>query len=128
METLKRDDVSLVDKGGAVLGRFVGNIKKVGRLVGKKISQVLDAAERQMMADATEKAATAKTSQPVKWKSTSKRTGKKTEGMVIPGDIYTNADGQQCRDMRQIVTKDGATIEDQVRVCNQDNDWGAAAI
>ncbi|MBK8638684.1 MAG: hypothetical protein IPN92_10500 [Chromatiaceae bacterium] len=48
---------------------------------------------------------------------------KKTTGYVIPGDIYINDKGQQCRNIEQIAEKDGKTIQGRTTACKTANGW-----
>lgn len=127
-DTLKRDNTTLAEKGGALLGGFFAGIATVGHAIGETFTEILDAAEREMMASATKKATVSKPHQPVKWKSRSKKTGKTTSGTVVAGEIYTKSEGQMCRDIKQVVNKDGETFEDTVTTCKTDAGWTSSAL
>lgn len=122
------NDKSLATKGGEVIGGVFAGFSNLGHAIGKAITDVLDEAERHMLASATERAATAKTNKRVAWSSRSKKTGKVTKGYVIPGEVYTKADGQSCREIKQVVEKDGKNLEEKKLMCKTANGWGPSTI
>jgi len=122
------NDNSLATKSGEVIGGVFAGFASVGHAIGNAITDVLDEAERHMLTSATNRAATSKANKRVTWSSRSKKTGKVTKGYVIPGDVYTKADGQTCREIKQVVEKDGKNLEETKLVCKTANGWGPAAI
>ena len=127
--------------GTPLVGALIGGI--AGGIIGNAIGAYLDEQERQAMDAAMRKAAEAKTGERVvvtvpktsKTPSTSKSTTTSTKTSkdvtkieVIPGDSYTNAAGQQCRPMEQVVEKDGKTIQGKSAMCNTGKGWTEAAV
>ncbi len=51
------------------------------------------------------------------WKS------KETTGYVIPGPIYVNTSGQQCRNIEQIAYKNGERITGKATACKTERGW-----
>lgn len=82
------------------------------------------------MEAAMNKAALAKPNQKIAWTSPtpSKKSGKKTTGYIIPGEIYTNNSGQQCRNLEQVADKDGQTIKGTTTTCKTKKGWEASAV
>jgi hypothetical protein len=126
--TVKSENASLAEKSGAVLGGLFAGVAKVGHAIGSTLTEALNAAEREMMASATKKATVSKANRPVKWRSTSKKTGKTTEGTVVAGEIYTKSEGRVCRDIQQVVKKDGETHKETVTACKTQAGWTSAAL
>ena len=115
--------------GSPWVGALIGGL--AGGIIGNAIGAYLDEQERQAMDAAMRKAAAeAKPNQKVAWTAPapSKKSGKKTTGYVIPGEIYTNAAGQQCRNIEQVAEKDGQTIQGKTTACKTDKGWTEAAV
>jgi len=111
------------------MGALIGGL--AGGIIGNAIGAYLDDQERQAMEAAMRKAAAeAKPNQKVAWTAPkpSKKSGKKTTGYVIPGEIYTNAAGQQCRNIEQVAEKDGETIKGKTTACKTDKGWTETAV
>lgn len=49
----------------------------------------------------------------------------KITGYVIPGEIYFNAQGLQCRNIEQVADKDGKTIQGKTTACKTEGGWKA---
>jgi surface antigen len=126
--TNQEKDKSLATKSGEVIGGVFAGFANMGHAIGNAITDVLDEAERHMLTSATNRAATSKANKRVTWSSRSKKTGKVTKGYVIPGEVYTKADGQTCREIKQVVEKDGKNLEATKLVCKTANGWGPSAI
>jgi surface antigen len=111
-----------------LIGALIGGI--AGGIIGGAIGAQLDEQERLAMAAAMKKAAVAKPNKKIAWKSPtpSKKSGKKTTGYVIPGEIYTNTSGQQCRNIEQVAEKDGQTIQGKTTACKTSKGWTEAAV
>ena len=111
-----------------VIGALIGGI--AGGVIGAAIGAQLDEQERIAMEAAMQKAAVAKPNQKIAWTSPtpSKKSGKKTTGYVIPGEIYTNTSGQQCRNIEQVAEKDGQTIQGKTTACKTNKGWTEAAV
>ena len=114
--------------GNPRIGALIGGI--AGGVIGAAIGAQLDEQERMAMEAAMQKAAVAKPNQKIAWKSPtpSKKSGKKTTGYVIPGEIYTNTSGQQCRSIEQVAEKDGQTIQGKTTACKTSKGWEASAV
>ncbi len=114
--------------GNPLVGALIGGI--AGGVIGAAIGAQLDEQERLAMEAAMQKAVVAKPNQKIAWKSPtpSKKSGKKTTGYVIPGEIYTNTSGQQCRSIEQVADKDGQTIQGKRTACKTSKGWEAAAV
>ena len=124
----QENDKSPAAKGGEILGGVFAGIAKVGHAIGNAITDVLDEAERHMLASATKEATTAKANKRVAWSSRSKKTGKVTKGYVVPGEVYTKADGQTCREIKQVVEKDGENLVETKLACKTAKGWETSAI
>jgi surface antigen len=122
------NDKSPAAKGGEILGGVFAGIAKAGHAIGNAITEVLDEAERHMLASATKQATTSKANQRVAWSSRSKKTGKVTKGYVIPGEVYTRPDGQTCREIKQVVEKDGKNLVETKLACKTAQGWETSAI
>lgn len=111
-----------------IIGALIGGI--AGGVIGAAIGAQLDEQERIAMEAAMQKAALAKPNQKIAWTSPtpSKKSGKKTTGYVIPGEIYTNTSGQQCRNIEQVAQKDGETIQGKTTACKTNKGWTEAAV
>ncbi len=111
-----------------LIGALIGGI--AGGVIGAAIGAQLDEQERIAMEAAMQKAAVAKPNQKIAWTSPtpSKKSGKKTTGYVIPGEIYTNTSGQQCRNIEQVAEKDGQTIQGKTTACKTNKGWTEAAV
>ena len=128
--------------GGALAGAIIANNSGANPLIGALIGGIavgvigaaigaqLDEQERIAMEAAMQKAAEAKPNQKIAWTSPtpSKKSGKKTTGYVIPGEIYTNTSGQQCRNIEQVAEKDGQTIQGKTTACKTNKGWTEAAV
>jgi surface antigen len=111
-----------------LIGALIGGI--AGGVIGAAIGAQLDEQERIAMEAAMQRAAVAKPNQKIAWTSPtpSKKSGKKTTGYVIPGEIYTNTSGQQCRNIEQVAQKDGQTIQGKTTACKTNKGWTEAAV
>jgi surface antigen len=111
-----------------LIGALIGGI--TGGVIGAAIGAQLDEQERIAMEAAMQRAAVAKPNQKIAWTSPtpSKKSGKKTTGYVIPGEIYTNTSGQQCRNIEQVAEKDGQTIQGKTTACKTNKGWTEAAV
>ena len=127
--------------GNPLVGALIGGI--AGGIIGSSIGAYLDEQERLAMEAAMIKAAAeAKAGEKVVWtaqtpttptktsKSTKTATQTKTTttGYVVAGESYTNASGQQCRNMEQVAEKDGQTIQGKTTMCNTGKGWTEAAV
>ncbi|MCO5759902.1 MAG: hypothetical protein EP309_06005 [Gammaproteobacteria bacterium] len=114
--------------GSPWVGALIGGL--AGGLIGGAIGAQLDEQERQAMEAAMQRATVAKANQKIAWTSPtpSKKSGKKTTGYVIPGEIYTNAAGQKCRNIEQVAEKDGQTIQGKTTACKTEKGWTEAAV
>ena len=114
--------------GSPWVGALIGGL--AGGIIGNAIGAYLDDQERQAMDAAMRRAAEAKPNQKVAWTAPapSKKSGKVTTGYVIPGEIYTNSAGQQCRNIEQVAEKDGQTIQGKTTACKTDKGWTEAAV
>jgi len=114
--------------GNPLIGALIGGI--AGGVIGAAIGAQLDEQERLAMEAAMHKAALAKPNQKIAWTSPtpSKKSGKKTTGYIIPGEIYTNNSGQQCRNLEQVADKDGQTIKGSTTTCKTKKGWEASAV
>ena len=114
--------------GNPWVGALIGGL--AGGLIGNAIGAYLDEQERIAMEAAMQKAVVAKPNQKIAWtaSSPSKKSGVKTKGYVVPGEIYTNASGQQCRNFEQVAEKDGETLQGKVTKCKTDKGWTEAAV
>ncbi len=115
--------------GSPWVGALIGGL--AGGIIGNAIGAYLDEQERQAMDAAMRRAAAeAKPNQKVAWKAPapSKKSGKVTTGYVIPGEIYTNSAGQQCRNIEQVAEKDGQTIQGKTTACKTNKGWTEAAV
>jgi surface antigen len=137
---------------GAAIGAAIGG------LIGNRIGAYLDEQERKALAAATQRAMTAKANQKIAWKapppktspkvasssrssstsssksSSAKKTtaaaqpAKPAHGYVVPGEIYTKSDGQQCRNIEQVAYKDDKVLKDSTTACKTSSGWQAAAV
>ncbi len=114
--------------GNPLIGALIGGI--AGGIIGGAIGAQLDENERREMEAAMRRAAVAKPNQKIAWSSPtpSKKSGKKTKGYVIPGEIYTNTSGQKCRNIEQVAEKDGERIQGKTTACKTDKGWTEAAV
>lgn len=51
----------------------------------------------------------------------------KTTGYIIPGEVYMNTSGQQCRTIEQVVEKNGQIMKGKTTACKTANGWTEAA-
>ena len=110
--------------GSPWVGALIGGL--AGGIIGNAIGAYLDEQERQAMEAAMVRAAAeAKPNQKVVWTAPapSKKSGKKTTGSIIPGEIYTNSSKQQCRNMETATVKDGQTFQEKTTLCKTDTGW-----
>jgi len=114
--------------GNGVLGGLFAGFASAGHAIGNAIGGVLNEVERQLMASATQRASNAKANQRISWSSKSQTTGKTTKGYVVPGEIHTKADGRQCRDIKQVIEKDGKTYEETKLTCKTSTGWEDSAL
>jgi surface antigen len=114
--------------GSPWVGALIGGL--AGGLIGGAIGAQLDEQERHAMEAALQGATVAKANKKIAWTSPtpSKKSGKKTTGYVIPGEIYTNAAGQKCRNIEQVAEKDGQTIQGKTTACKTEKGWTEAAV
>ncbi len=116
-------------QGSGGLGASIfKSLANMGHAIGNAIGGVLDQVERRMLASATQRAASGEANQRISWQSRSSETGKVTRGYVVPGEIYTQADGRKCRDILQVVEKDGKAIEATTTTCQQGKGWREVAL
>ena len=114
--------------GGAESGGIYGGFASIGHSIGKALGGMFDEVERQFLGSAKQKAANAKTNERITWSARSSKTGKTTKGYVVPGEIYTKADGRKCRQLRQVTQKDGKTYEENSLVCKSGQGWEDATL
>jgi len=114
--------------GGSAGGSLWAGFTRVATALGTSIGGVFDQVERQLLGNARQRAANAKANQRVNWSARSSTTGKTTKGYVIPGEIHTNSEGRQCRNLRQVTNKDGKTYEETSVVCKSNQGWEDAAL
>ena len=114
--------------GNPWVGALIGGL--AGGLIGNAIGAYLDEQERLAMEAAMQKATLAKPNEKIVWTSSkpSQKSGKKTKGYIVPGEIYTNASGQQCRNFEQVAEKDGQTLQGKVTKCQTDQGWAETAV
>ena len=110
------------------MGGIFAGFANAGHVIGNALGNVFNEVERQMMASATQRAAQAKANKRISWSSKSQTTGQTTKGYVVPGEIYTKADGRQCRDIKQVIEKESKTYEETKMVCKTATGWEAAAL
>jgi surface antigen len=110
---------------GAVVGALLGGT------LGYGIGSYLDEREREQLALATRKASTGKTGTPITWRATKRVTttgGTTTDvvtasGWITPVDeVHTTANGDSCRDVQSVATKNGRTFQDKAEIC-QSSGW-----
>ncbi len=115
-------------KAGSESGGIYGGFASIGHSIGKALGGIFDEVERQFLGSAKQRAANAKTNERITWSARSSKTGKTTKGYVVPGEIYTKADGRQCRQLRQVTQKDGKTYEENSLVCKSGQGWEEATL
>lgn len=105
--------------GGAVIGALAGGI------LGNRIGASLDQREQQRVAEASQRAASARTGEQVQWSAVNEQGQTTASGWVMPtSEPVQAANGQTCRQIRQVATKGGQTQQEDVTVCRaQNSDW-----
>ncbi|MFE8033508.1 glycine zipper domain-containing protein [Thiohalocapsa marina] len=126
----------IADNSGqnAWVGALIGGM--AGGLIGNAIGAALDEQERKAMAAATKRALEAEPNKKVAWKAPAKPAktttsgsttkAEPTTGYVVAGEVFTNASGQQCRNVDQVANKDGQRYQGQVTACKTSSGWSEA--
>ena len=105
--------------GGSVAGQVLqSHAGAIGGLVGGAIGAALDEEDRQRLAQTT-RAAFASGQRKT---FSNKQTG--VRGTVTVTSSRVNANGQQCRTVKQdVIVKDGTALSDTVSACKGPNGW-----
>lgn len=119
---------SQAGKGVSESDGIYGSLASIGHSIGQALGGMFDEVERRFLSSAQQRAANAKTNERITWSARSSKTGKTTKGYVVPGEVYTKADGRQCRRLRQVTQKDGKTFEENTLVCKTAQGWEEMAL
>lgn len=114
--------------GGALAGYFLGGRNAlgttigalVGAVIGNRIGAYLDEQEKVALAKATNQAVgTGKTGEKIAWVVPGEEGKSKASGWVIPtSDAYAK-NNKTCRDIKQVVNKNGEQKTENVTMCKE---------
>lgn len=118
---------------GSVFGRGTGQLVAagvgalIGAMIGNKVGKSLDEREKKALKKATTTAvADGQTGRQSHWRIKNTDGETTAHGWVVPTSaVYTTRDGE-CRDVQQVAIKNGARVEDEIKLC-RDPDSGDGA-
>jgi surface antigen len=119
---------------GSLFGKGNGNLIAMaagaagGAWLGNKLGEKISAREAASMKPAVAQAAAAPNAQPVSWSATNEN-GEISKGEVTAAGPLRVANGQECRTMKQSVTRSTGTTVERFDVCRPagGNDWQVAS-
>lgn len=99
----------------------------VDSTVGAEIGRWLSAPERQVLADASQKAITGVRNTKLAWTATAPGGDVTAEGWIAPvSDPYRSVHGQICRDVRQALVRNDQAMAQELSLCREELVGGAA--
>ena len=119
---------------GSLFGKGNGNIIMMavgaagGAWLGNELGKKISAREAASMKPAVAQAASAPAAAPVSWQATNEN-GEISKGEVTAAGPLRVANGQECRTMKQSITRSSGTTVERFDVCRPvgGNDWQVAS-